>query len=78
MRISLRLTAAGVINAMRWQRQNLLEMKRPDLGEPPVERRGKADGRTALLDTGFLISPVRRPLTKAQKRARARMARNGQ
>jgi hypothetical protein len=74
VKMSLDMTADGLINALRWKRQDMLDMKRPDFSMRPMGWRGAKIGGVTLTDIEHLRPPRRRPLTKIQRRARLRAA----
>jgi hypothetical protein len=69
MKISLDLTARGLVNAMRWKRQDLLNLKRPDLGMALTTRR---TGAFKLIDVADIEPGRRDRLTKPQRLAKLR------
>ncbi len=74
MKISLNLTAESLINALRWRRQDLLEMKRPDLGARPKKLPVRRSAELSVNTIWVQLEPSRRPLTKAQRLAAERKA----
>jgi hypothetical protein len=73
MKISLSLTALSLINALRWHRQDMLEMKRPDLSPKSFKQRKKGAGLPQLSEISTLLPPCKRRLTKVQRRAQLRV-----
>ena len=74
MKISLNLTAESLINALRWKRQDLLEMKRPDIAPKPPKRRRTLPSDFQMDDMSLPVAPRKRALTKVQRRALERVA----
>jgi hypothetical protein len=74
MKISMDLTADGLVHALRWKQQDMLDMKRPKITARPMKPRGAGADAVSLLDLERLF-PRRKPrLTKVQRRAKLRVA----
>lgn len=74
MKILLKLTAGGLIKALRWRRQDMLVTKPPKIAPRPIKPRGAGASAVTLMDIERLF-PRRKPrLTKVQRRARMRVA----
>jgi hypothetical protein len=74
MKISMDLTAAGLVNALRWKRQDMLDMKRPKLVTRAMKPRGPGADAVSLLDLERMAPRRRSRLTKVQRNARMRAA----
>ena len=74
MKISLDLTAAGLVNALRWKRHDMLDMKRPKIATRPMKPRGAGADAVSLLDLERIFPRRRSRLTKVQRLAKMRAA----
>jgi hypothetical protein len=72
MKISLDMTADGLINALRWKRQDMLDMKRPNISARPLKARGPGPDAVSLRDLERMFPRRRNRLTKMQRLAKLR------